>query len=321
MTWVTWRLARTETLIAAGILALVAALLIPTGLHMASVYDHDGLAACVSSNSRSCNEAVGSFTDQFQRGVGAVFPWFNLRPGIVGVLFAAPFLLELESGTYKLAWTQSITRRRWLTVKLGLTVVATLLVALVMTILATWWKAPLEHLHGRMDPDIFDFEGIVPFGYILFALGVTLAVGAVWRRTAAAVVIGFVSYVVCRVFLVEGWLRQRYVAPLTHTSKADQLGPGEVHKDWVITAYPSDKFGHPLSQVFGVIQGCVKAVTSHAKLVDPACLARAGGGYNHIVYQPASRFWLFQGIETAIFGGVGLALIAFAAWWVHERTS
>ena len=55
--------------------------------------------------------------------------------------------------------------------------------------------------------------------------------------------------------------------------------------------------------------------------IDPSCLAKHGAGYNHAVYQPASRFWLFQGIETALFGGVALALILFAAWWIHERTS
>ena len=189
-----------------------------------------------------------------------------------------------------------------------------------MTVLATWWKAPLEHLHGRMDPGIFDFEGIVPFAYILFALGVTLAVGAVSRRTVPAVIVGFVAYVACRVLLVEGWLRQRYVAPLTSTSRADHLGLA-LSKDWVISGYPSDKFGHPLSQAFGVIQGCARAFNNHAQVLDPACLARNGVGYNHFIFQPASRFWLFQGIETAIFGGVGLALIGFAAWWVHERTS
>ena len=51
------------------------------------------------------------------------------------------------------------------------------------------------------------------------------------------------------------------------------------------------------------------------------CLAHKGDGYMHAVYQPASRFWLFQGIETALFGGVALALILFAAWWIHERHS
>jgi hypothetical protein len=53
--------------------------------------------------------------------------------------------------------------------------------------------------------------------------------------------------------------------------------------------------------------------------VDPSCLP--DDLYHHAIYQPASRFWLFQGIETALFGGVAIALIAFAAWWIHERVS
>ena len=45
MIWAGWRLQRTETLIGLGILALLAALLVPTGLQMAHAYDHDGIAA------------------------------------------------------------------------------------------------------------------------------------------------------------------------------------------------------------------------------------------------------------------------------------
>ncbi len=41
----------------------------------------------------------------------------------------------------------------------------------------------------------------------------------------------------------------------------------------------------------------------------------------HAVYEPASRFWLLQGIETALFGGIALVLILFAAWWTHQRTA
>jgi hypothetical protein len=62
-------------------------------------------------------------------------------------------------------------------------------------------------------------------------------------------------------------------------------------------------------------------LTATRRAVDPACLAKQGLGYFHAVYQPASRFWLFQGIETALFGGSALALILFAAWWVHRRAS
>jgi len=48
---------------------------------------------------------------------------------------------------------------------------------------------------------------------------------------------------------------------------------------------------------------------------------KRGTGFTHAVYQPASHFWALQGIETALFGGIALALLAVAAWWAHERTA
>ena len=321
MNWVTWRLQRTETLIALAMFALIAALLIPTGLRMASAYDHQGLAACVSAADIRCQDTVAAFTNRYGHGVAGLFAWFNLVPGILGALFAAPFVLELESGTFRLAWTQSITRRAWLVRKLGMTIVAELLGALALTLLLTWWRTPLDQLHGRMDQNVFDFEGIVTFGYVLFALGLTLALGAVWRRTAPAVVVGFIGFTVVRIFVL-GWLRQRYVAPLGSTFKfgPKRAGP-DLHDAWVLSQQPSDKLGHPVSQAFDVLLQCSQAVKANSRLIDPSCLARHGAGYNHTVYQPASRFWLFQGIETAIFAGLAVALIAFTVWWVRERVS
>jgi hypothetical protein len=89
----------------------------------------------------------------------------------------------------------------------------------------------------------------------------------------------------------------------------------------VLNEQPSDSLGHPVSQAFDVLQACSRAINKSAAVVDPSCLARHGAGYAHTVYHPASRFWLFQGIETAIFGGIGVALIVFAAAWVHARAS
>ena len=45
-----------------------------------------------------------------------------------------------------------------------------------------------------------------------------------------------------------------------------------------------------------------------------------GNGSMHAVYHPASQFWALQGIETALFAGTGLGLLAFAAWWTRTRT-
>jgi hypothetical protein len=282
MIWVSWRQQRTETVIALAILALLAAFLVPTGLEMASAYHRDGLSACTGPvQDGPCGEAIQSFFTRFSR-IGDFIAWMTLIPGIIGALLAAPVLTQLEHGTFRLDWTQSITRGRWIAGKLGLAIAAALVASLALTLLITWWRAPFVHLNGRMENSVYDSEGIVIFGYTLFALGLAVAVGAVWRRAVPALIVAFVGYFAARLF-VDTWLRQRLVHPLTITWSGDQE-PQALHHAWVL---------------------------SELRMID----------IGHAVYHPASHFWPLQLIETALFGGVALLLIAFAAWWIHERTA
>jgi hypothetical protein len=278
---------------------------------MANVYNHDGLSACLGQNSsESCGQAVGSFISRFER-TGNLIAWLTLLPGLVGALFAAPFVLELENGTYRLAWTQSVTRARWIAGKLAIAVGATLLVALTLTLALTWWRAPLVHLEGRMDPSVFDAEGTVVLGYALFALGLALAVGVVWRRAVPALIVSFIGYFAARLF-VDTWLRQRLIHPLSTTWSFRGAQPARLNHAWVISENPSDRFGHAVAP-------CLRSFGNGAPPGTTRCQAPSGGAFMHAVYQPASHFWALQGIETALFAGVGVALIAFAAWWAHER--
>ena len=137
--------------------------------------------------------------------------------------------------------------------------------------------------------------------------------------------VAFAGYFAARIF-VDTWLRQRYLSPLSATwrvtlssvpglPKPEQLGhaPANLHHAWVIDQYPSDRLGHHVAMLSGP---CVRGVGSAVK-----CAAPQGALYTHAVYQSANRFWVFQGIETALFGGVAVALIVFASWWTHRRTS
>jgi hypothetical protein len=306
--WLSWRLQRTETLITAALLTLLVVAFVPAGIHLADLYAHQHIAHCINRRSQACLFAIGSFaasagflTSLFDSG------WFNLIPGLIGVALAVPLLVDLETGTARLAWTQSITRPRWLATKLGLAIGTVVLAAAAFSLLFTWYQQPLDRVFGRWDK--FDFEWIVPLGYTLFALGAALAVGVLLRRSAAALVIAFGLYVAGRLF-VEDWLRQRFVAPVSATlhTQAPNL-----NNAWVISEVPSDKSGHPFVGTPGVFRDCAKTGPKGGKILDPSCMARHGAGFTHVVYQPASRFWEFQGIETALFTGVGLLLIAFAA--------
>ena len=88
MTWLSWRQQRTESIITAAILAALAAVLIPTGIHMATVYGHAGLAACLdNATTSSCGAATRAFKDRFGQ-LGNTTAWLTLVPGIIGVLLA-----------------------------------------------------------------------------------------------------------------------------------------------------------------------------------------------------------------------------------------
>ena len=303
MIWVGWRQQRTEAAIAVAILAMLAAVLVPTGLQMASAYHHDGLSACTGGPSIEgpCGHAVGAFFARFDQ-IGNFIAWLTLVPGIIGILLAAPLLVQLEQGTYRLDWTQSITRGRWIAGKLGLAIGAALAASLALTLLITWWRAPFVHLQGRMENSVFDSEGIVVFGYTLFALGLAAVVGVIWRRAVPALVVAFVGYFAARLF-VDTWLRQRLVDPLTLTWKNSGREPAALNHAWVLSEGPVGQAGHPFAVASPGAKQAANAIPTQFEAV----------------YHPASHFWPLQIIETALFGGIAIGLLAFAAWWIHER--
>lgn len=311
MTWLAWRLQRTETLVAVGILALLAALLVPTGITMANSYHNNGLASCLAPNpGYDCVQKIGEFQSRFQ-ALNFIANWFTLVPGVLGVLLAAPFVLELEQGTYRLAWTQSITRRRWLAVKLGLLVVAGVLASVGLIALITWWRTPLTNLGGRLDTGTYDTTGSVAVGYTLFALGLGVALGALWRRTAASLTVAFVGYFAVRI-LDDYWLRNQLATPLKATWRGVQL-----------PRYLDN--ANILSQTITVNGRVIQSVSSSGGVIGAhAQLAAPGSGTNavsHAIYQPASFFWTLQLRETGLFTAIAALLILFAAWWTQRQAA
>ena len=232
-------------------------------------------------------------------------------PGVLGVLLAAPFVLELEQGTYRLAWTQSITRRRWLAVKLGLLVVAGVLASVGLIALITWWRIPLTHLSGRLDTGTYDTTGSVAVGYTLFALGLGVALGALWRRTAASLTVAFVGYFAVRI-LDDYWLRNQLATPLKATWRGVQL-PRYLDNANILsqTITVNGRVIQSVSSSGGVIGG-------HAQLAAPGSGANA---VSHAIYQPASFFWTLQLRETGLFTAIAALLILFAAWWTQRQAA
>ena len=73
---------------------------------------------------------------------------------------------EFEQGTHRLAWTQSITRSRWLLTQIGVGGVVSAGIVGAMAPQIWWWTdAALRSSH--IEPSNFDISGFVPVAYAL----------------------------------------------------------------------------------------------------------------------------------------------------------
>src|SRR5215467_6431726 len=147
MIWLTWRQHRLEGLITLCVLVLVAGFLLVTGLEMSNSLRQLQLNHCLDVTVKGglCAELEMTWNSQYGFLRGA--PVLVLLPLVLGALVGAPLVAqEVEQRTHLLVWTQSITRLRWLTVKLVLVMGAGLLASGALLALLIWWNSPSVQL-------------------------------------------------------------------------------------------------------------------------------------------------------------------------------
>jgi ABC-2 family transporter protein len=343
MTWVAWRQFRTQALVTAGLLAAFALLVIVTGVHLREIYDAAGGSHCEAR--RDCTAVAGH-----DSGVVAFLkPAILAIPALLGMFWGAPLVArELESGTFRLAWTQSVTRRRWLLVRVAIVGLAALAVAALAGWLVTWWSVPFDHLNmDRFDPNEFSARGIVPIGYAGFAFGLGVVAGAFARRTLPAILATLLGFVAVRLAFQE-WIRP-HLLPARHALTALAFGQGagflaepsgvSIHSQlpaipngWALSASFVDRSHHALgsAQLHSVmLRDCPAIATglgaggkgaAPPEQVFNGCLNALSHHLQLLVaYQPSSHYWPMQALEGAIFLVAGLALIAVAAWRIGLR--
>ncbi len=322
MFWLVWRQHRGELLVVAIVLGLLTAALLFTGIEMANDFQRLGVATCLAQESLppasanpNCSTILGGFEQTYGWMESAV-TWLNFIPVLLAILVGAPLVArELEQGTQRLAWTQSVTRFTWLAVKLTLVLGGALLVSVALTALLTWWRGPFDQLHGRFGSGGFDFEGTAPLAYMLFALALAIAAGAIIRRSIPAMVATLAGFLAVRL-PIEFWLRPNYQTPITVTQSPLSGTDPITRADWVIGGDFVDAHGHTISE-YQAFSTCASG-TGISKQDFLHCVV-AHGWLETTVYQPANRFWPFQGIETAIFVALAAALIGLTIWWVQRR--
>jgi hypothetical protein len=315
MTWVTWRQYRHQGALAAALFAALAVLLLLTGLHAAWAWQ-----SCMKDNGCGTLSLASPLVASIVVATSAV-------PVLPGLFWGAPMAAqELETGTNQFAWTQSITRRRWLAVKAGWLLLAAAALAGAVSAIVTWWSGPNALTADAFQINRFDITDIVPVGYAVFAMALGICAGLLLRRTLPALAVTLARFVALRAPIAL-WLRLHYMTPVTVYYKLtapftaagsyltiSQGVVGANGKPPTPNAGPVGIDGAPLpaacQHLMGPTKGGLQAALS--------CMA-AHGYRGYLTYQPASRFWAFQGIETGIFVALAAALLGVAFWVLKRR--
>ena len=369
MIWLTWRQFRAQAITAAAALAAFAILLAITESHVSSMYNSSGLTSC---HGAACTGLADTFLQNLSSGGGfllipatgayGVLYFFGIlviliAPAVVGCFWGAPLIArELEAGTFRLTWNQSITRSRWLTVKLALIGVAAMAVTEAFSLIQAWWAAPIGKAvgfggsasvfsEGRFGWFVFPTHGITPLGYAAFAFALGVTTGLLIRRPIPAMAITLAIFAAVQ-FITPLWIRPnlfpttRTVTTFTAAAANVDLRvnprlvvtagavPGQPGA-WIISSEGVNAAGQPVN----AIPASCEQVAADALGVHKGTTGVSGGAtaVNNCVasngirvaesYQPASHYWPLQWSETGMFVALALALAGYCFWRLNRRRS
>jgi len=347
MTWLTWRQFRVSALVVLLALAAYAVVLAVTGPQLSDLYKQDPSGFFARLSLDTPKEAV------FHVGTALVY----VLPAVVGIFWGAPMVArELEAGTHRLVWTQSVTRTRWLGTKLAVVGAAALVAGLVGLAL-TWWTGTIDDalragysdstLMGvpRLSRILFGARGTMPAGMILLALAIGVTASMLLKRTIAAMAVTLVAVVGIQIalpILVQPHLLTPRVALETFSIETlDGLmagGPGgsvpaikEIRLTldqpgaWELSQETLDPSGKTVDAFPAWTSDCGGGPppppgTASGPGGMEKCLDRLNDeGYRQQMrYLPASDFWKLQLVETGIVLVLAGGLTGFCFWRIRR---
>jgi hypothetical protein len=219
MIWLSWRQMRTQIIVVIALLVALAIDLQISGAHILHIYN-TAVVPCQAHD--DCASAQQHLTSQ-AHWIHVLGALMLALPALLGVFWGAPLLArELETGTFRLVWSQSVSRWRWFVVKFAFVGLVSLGVAAITSVLITRWSSPVD-LFNMQPFQNFDVRDIVPVAYTAFAFALGVTAGMLIRRTLPAMAATLVVYIGAR-FVIFEWVRSK-LAPVV-TFRGPYLGPG-----------------------------------------------------------------------------------------------
>lgn len=321
MIWLVWRRQRVALLVALTVILLVAVVLVVGRIRYAVVAGELGVGQCLEPGAARCD---GPAWAQFSERVAVVLPLALLLPvvlpGVLGIIVGAGlFGRDLEQGTHVFALTQSVGRLRWwATGLLGIGLPAAALLA-ALTPALEWVRQPVLAVFARspLESPVFETTGVLLAGYTVLGFTLASVAGLLFRNVLAAVVVAAAVQITLQLVLGFG-ARDRYLAPeraVAPASEAESAGGFLAVPEGALTLNLGylDAAGRDVSaRDIGGDGSC--GGVSYA-----ACLQAAGVARTYLEYQPASRYWPFQGIESGILLALVAGTLGAGVWGLRKQ--
>ncbi|WP_018565821.1 ABC transporter permease [Streptomyces sp. PsTaAH-124] len=313
LTWLVWRQNRAAFWIGLAFALAVAAYTVVKHQDAVAAIDRQHLQVCrgATVSSKECFSKIVAFGSQYQYPMRRPLQAMVALPLLFGLFFGGPQLAqELESGTYRTACSQSVSRVRWFLAKLAVPAVMTAVISAVLATAMTWWWHPVADLLGGQFPwyQWYPYYGIGPvvvgLSVLLFVIGA--ACGLLLRRTVAAMAATLVVGTGVLVLLdrVRAHLLPTVTVNKQHTSSVPDLPNA-----WVLSDGPLSASGARVSDV----------TSCYSSSDFDGCLAAHGRTGHWADYHPASHLWPLQWAETGLCLVLAAALTALCVWWVRRR--
>jgi hypothetical protein len=254
---------------------------------------------------------------------------FLFLPGIIGAFAGAPLLArELETGTFRFAWTQGVGRMRWALAVVAAGAVGSALVVGAFGALVNWHNQPLVSggLFQHLRPAAFPTTGLAAAGWTLLGYALGVLAGLLWRKVIPALATAFAVWFGLALLTADE-LRPHYLTPLKTTGMQIAGNWLQVAQYWTKggVRVSADQITSVLaSQGFQSVNGGGKVTVSPGEAprsIDPVHYLMQHGYLQVTTYQPDSRYWTFQWIEFGWLVALSVVLIATALWLLRRKPS
>ncbi|MGW5169807.1 ABC transporter permease subunit [Streptomyces nodosus] len=341
MMWLNWRQFRVQALAGAGALVVIAAYLLYYGSEIRDGYQVYQ-AGCTGL--AECSRAANQFRSAYESTLLFLAAGLALIPAAIGTFWGAPLIArELENGTHRLAWNQSVTRPSWLLSKVLLVGLAAMLLTGACAALLTWAAHPFDMVvKNKFSTFVFGARDIVPIGYAALAFTLGTVMGLLLRRTLPAMAVTLVVFLAFQFFfpnVVRPDLLPRDKATLTMTAdtinEARSLGSitgGPVIGGLRIPGEPDAWIAE--SSPLRTADGKTLDGTEFNGCIDTAPRTGAGGTFGDtavclakldlhvdVEYHPTDRYWALQWLETATYLVLSGLFTVFGLWRIRRRVS